>query len=154
AGDGCFLAGLVPARNRTPRRQQRDAVDAELGELLHGEVRLGPFRERERDDEARFEPGLDDRRALGVQVDGPRTDAHDRVGAPTPVAVGGGDDFAPAEAPHPAQVMPGLGVDRDVLVERANERVRGLRITGREAERYWQADRTRSHDQRSSWTSS
>ena len=54
------------------------------------------------DGEARVERGSTTG-AMGVQVDGSRAHAHDRVGAPTPVAVGGGHGFAPAETPHPAR---------------------------------------------------
>jgi hypothetical protein len=121
-------AASTPTGNRTTRRQQRYTVDAELGELLHGEVGLRPFRERERDDQARLELRLDHGRSLRVELDRAGSDASDGIRAPAPVTVGGGDRLARADAPDSAQVMPGLVVERDVVVERGQERVRGRRV--------------------------
>src|SRR5215218_1923183 len=149
AGDGCVGAAPTPTADGTTRRQQRDAVDAELGELLHGEVGLRSLRERERDDQARLERRLDHRRALRVEIDRAGSNAHDGIGAPTPVAVSGGECFAGADAPHSAEVMPGLVVESDVVVERGQERVCGRRVQGRESRHYWKAERTRSKNPRS-----
>ena len=71
--------------------------------------------------------------ALGVEVDHAGPDAHDGIGAPTPVAVGGRERLAGADAPNSAQVMPGVVVERDVVVERGQEGVRGRRVQGRES---------------------
>ena len=142
-------AASTPTGYRTTRRQQRYTVDAELGELLHREVGLRSLRERQGDDQARFELRLDHRRALGVEVDHTGPDAHDGIGAPTPVAVGGRERLAGADTPNSAQVMPGVVVERDVVVERGQEGVRGRRVQGRESRHYWKAERTRSKNPRS-----
>src|SRR5262249_42602487 len=140
---------VAPLRDRAPRSQHGDAVDTELGELLHDEVGLGSLREGERDDEARGEARLDDGRVVGAHVDRARRDPSDVVRAPGAAAVGGGEHVTGSQSPHTAEMVPGFVVESDVVVQRRDEGVRDRRVPSREPGHYWKAERTRSKNPRS-----
>ena len=105
------LAVAVPADDRARRPHEDDLVGPELGELLHRELRTLALRQRERDGERRDERRLVREVGRRTRGNGTGVDAVHGVGAPPPVAVGGGDDLTGAQPPHPCEVVAVVALD-------------------------------------------
>ena len=105
------VAVARPTARPTARTGRGRSVDAELGELLHRELGRSPFVSANASVSRGHERGFV--REVGGRAHGHGTavDAGHDVGAPAPVAVGGGDDLAGTEPPDPLEMVAVVAVD-------------------------------------------
>ncbi len=89
--------GVVPPHDAARAAQRHDAVDAELGQLLHDQLGLVALRQRER----RSRPQAPAVGAVAIGATGSDNPAPETRTAATARAVTGGDGLAVAQSQHP-----------------------------------------------------